>query len=427
MIIVLFALLLQTTAAAADPAISTAPLTLQEALVLAEEFSPDLKAAQARELQVENQISIGESYLYPSLHGQAGVGYAFLGGDNSLLGLEQLTVSPAGHVGPIGGFYSSLEVFNASTYRTIALAKRNVEFAKALLALTRYQVDLETARAYFEAARDLGGATAWREAGREMQKLLSEVQSLVRSGYQNPVDALLVKDEVSEAQIEQAADTARYRAALDKLGALIGKNGDLFSCAPASALAENSADVFSSGVSPYLQIGLSQVKVAKATVLQKSAKNYPVVSAAGGVDTGLSGAGYVSPNRDYSFGVGIGLPLFEGYRVVEQTKQAKNLLSQRRFDLSGADVQIGEQNADYDKAIDAARIELSGLSPEYADDQTAVAMARKRYRDFQGPLVDVREALRDLARVSVEQNDAAAELLFSLAGKSLLNGGTVRR
>lgn len=426
MILAIFVLFLQTADAAQAPSVSTAPLTLQQSLVLAEEFSPDLKAAQARELQAENQIAVGESYLYPSLHGQAGVGYAFLGGDSSLLGLEQLAVSPAGHVGPIGGLYSSLEVFNASTYRTIALAKRNAEFAKALLALTRYQVDLEAARAYFEAARDRGGATAWREAGREMQTLLSEVESLVRSGYQNPVDALLVKDEVSEARIEQTAATARYRAALDKLGALIGQRGDRISCAPASALAEDSVDVFVPGVSPYLQIGLSQVKVAQATVLQKKAKNYPVVSAAGGVDTGLSGAGYVSPNRDYSFGVGIGLPIFEGYRVVEQTRQAKNLLRQRRFDLSGADVQVGEQNADYDQTIDAARVELSGLSPEYADDLTAVALARKRYRDFQGPLVDVREALRDLARVSVAQNVAAAELLFSLSGKSLLNGGTVR-
>ena len=70
---------------------------------------------------------------------------------------------------------------------------------------------------------------------------------------------------------------------------------------------------------------------------------------------------------------------------------------------------------------------LSGLAPEYEDDQKALRLARQRYRDFQGPLVDVREALRDLARISVAQNDAMAELLFALTGKSLLNGGTVRR
>jgi outer membrane protein TolC len=427
MILALCALLLQTASAAEGPAVSTAPLTLQETLLMAEEFSPDLKAAQARELQAENQIKVGESYLYPSLHGQAGEGYAFLGGDSSLLGLEQLVASPASHIGPIGGFYSSLEVFNASTYSTIALAKRNLEYAKALLAMSRYQVDLEASRAYFEAARDLGDAKAWSSAGREMQALLTEVESFVRSGYQNPVDALLVKDEVSEAQIEQNALEARYRASLNKLGVLIGKEGDSISCAPASSLIENSVDVFLAGISPYLQIGQSQVKVAKATVSQKRAENYPVVNAMGGVDAGVSGTGYVSPNRDYSFGVGIGIPLFEGFRVVEQTKQAKNLLSQRQFDLSGADVQVGVQSAAYDEAIDSARVELGGLSPEYEDDQKAVNMARKRYRDFQGPLVDVREALRDLARVSVAQNDATAEMLFSLTGKSLLNGGTVRR
>jgi outer membrane protein TolC len=432
MIIALCALALNTAAVAtldqapAAPGTQETSLALQEALVLAEDFSPELKAAEARLLQAENQVVISKSYLYPSLQGQAGLGYGFLGGDNSLLGLEQLVVSES-HIGPIGGIYSSLELFNASTYLTIALAQKNLEYFRALAALTRYQADLAAARAYFEAARDRGGTAAWSAVGREMQALLSEVESLVRSGIQNPVDVLLVKDQVSQAQIEQKAFEARYRAALSELGALIGKEGASLSCPAPLTLAESSVDVFAPGTSPYLQIGQSQVKVAQATVSQKKAENYPVVRAMGGVDTGMSGTGYLSPSRDYSLGVGVGIPIFMGYRVVEQTKQAQNLVSQRRFDLSAADVQVSAQSAGFDQAIDSARVELGGLAPEYEDDQKALRLARQRYRDFQGPLVDVREALRDLARVSVAQNDAMAGLLFSLAGKSLLNGGTVRR
>jgi outer membrane protein TolC len=434
MILALCVLLLNTASAAVmdqppSPAVASSgdPLTLPEALVMAEEFSPELKAAEARLFQAENQIRISKSYLYPTLQGQAGVGYGFLGGDSSLLGLEQLVVSQDSHIGPIGGLYSSLEVFNASTYMTIALAQKNLEYFRALVALTRYQVDLEASRAYFEAARDIGGEAAWRAVGREMEALLSEVESLVRSGIQNPVDVLLVKDQVSQAQTEQKAFEARYRAALSELGALLGRSGASLSCPSPSGLSESSVAVFAPGTSPYLQIGQSQVKVAEATVSQKKAENYPVVRAMGAVDTGISGSGYLSPDRDYSLGLGIGVPLFVGYRVVEQTKQAKNLLSERQFDLSGADVQVSAQSAAFDQAIDSARTELDGLGPEYEDDQRALRIARQRYRDFQGPLVDVREALRDLARVSVEQNDAMAELLYSLTGKSLLNGGTVRR
>jgi outer membrane protein TolC len=238
---------------------------------------------------------------------------------------------------------------------------------------------------------------------------------------------LLVKDQLSQAQMEQKSFEARYRAALSELGALLGKEGFSLSCPEPASLSESSVDVFSPGTSPFLLIGQSQVEVAKATVSQKKADNYPVVRAMGAVDTGLSASGYVSPNRDYALGVGVGLPLFEGYRIVEQTKQAKNLLSEREYDLSGADVQLGAQSSQYDKAIDSARVELFALAPEYADDQDALKLSRQRYRDFQGPLVDVREALRDLARVSVEQNDAMAELLYSLTGKSLLYGGSVRR
>jgi outer membrane protein TolC len=432
MILALCGLLLGTAVAAVEPPEAAAgppetTVTLQQALVMAEDFSPELKAAQARLFQAEDQVVISKSYLYPTLQGQAGVGYGFLGGDNSLLGLEQLVISQENHIGPIGGLISSIEVFNASTYMTIALAKKNLEYFQALVALTRYQVDVSAARAYFEAARDVGGAAAWNKVGGEMQALLSEVESLVRSGIQNPVDVLLVKDQVSQAQIEQRAFEARYRAALSELGALLGRQGAPLSCPSPASLSEASVDVFEPGTSPYLQIGQSQVKVAQATVSQKKAENYPVVRAMGAVDTGISGSGYLSPDRDYSLGVGIGLPLFEGYRIAEQTKQAKNLLSQRQFDLSAADVQISAQSAAFDQAIDSARVELGGLAPEYEDDQRALRLARRRYRNFQGPLVDVREALRDLARVGLAQNDALAELLFSLAGKSLLLGGTVRR
>jgi len=424
MILALCLLALQTAAAAPPP---EAPLTLREALVWAEEFSPDLKAAQAREFQAANAVAISKSYLYPDLQGQAGVGYGFLGGANSLLGLQQLAPSPESHIGPIGGIYGSLAVFNASAYLTIALAKKDFTYFQALTALTRYQVDLAAARAYFEAARARGGAAAWNAVGREMQALLSDVESLIHSGYQNPVDALLVKDQVSQARIEAQAFAARYRAALKGLGALLGTDDAALSCPLPAGLSEAAVDVFEPGISPYLQIGQSQVKVAEATVSQKKSANYPVVNAMGAVDTGLSATGYVSPNRDYSLGLGISLPLFQGYRIAEQTKQARNLLKQRQFDLGAADVQVSAQSAELDSSIDSARAALSGLAPEYEDDQKALRLARQRYRDFQGPLVDVREALRDLARISVAQNDAMAELLFALTGKSLLNGGTVRR
>ena len=147
-----------------------------------------------------------------------------------------------------------------------------------------------------------------------MQALLSEVDSFVRSGIQNPVDALLVKDEVSEAVIEQKAFEARYRAALVKLEALIGKQEASLSCPMPMTLSEDSVSVFAPGTSPYLLIGQSQVKVAQETVSQKKSENYPIVNAMGGMNAGLSGTRYLSPNHDYALGVGIDLPIFEGYR-----------------------------------------------------------------------------------------------------------------
>ena len=49
-------------------------------------------------------------------------------------------------------------------------------------------------------------------------------------------------------------------------------------------------------------------------------------------------------------------------------------------------------------------------------------MAKNRYLKFQGSLVDLRDALRNLGRIEVDLEDTRADLLEALGSKALLDG-----
>jgi outer membrane protein TolC len=130
--------------------------------------------------------------------------------------------------------------------------------------------------------------------------------------------------------------------------------------------------------------------------------------------------------RDYSGGFGVTMPIFEGYRIQSQIHQAQALAAQRDQDLNAVRLQLDELNAHYDEIINASRVQLDYLQKELEVADRAFELAKKRYYDFQGTLVDVREAVRNLERIQSEVIDIKADLLLALGSKALLNGAKVQ-
>ena len=63
--------------------------------------------------------------------------------------------------------------------------------------------------------------------------------------------------------------------------------------------------------------------------------------------------------------------------------------------------------------------------PQHREDPAnqAFTLAKKRYYNFEGTLVDVREAVRNLERIQSEVIDVKIDLLLAKGSKALLNGG----
>lgn len=395
---------------------------VEDVLSAAEQASPELKAAAARESQARDAVVLRRYSYYPTLDAEGVDSWGFAG-SNGALGLGGVMSSPF-RKGLTGGLVSQVTLFDLSRGYGVRAEKSRLEAAQARTRVVRYMLDQAALRIYFEGVRDRGQMEAWQQVGAETAKVMKDVEKLVRTGQHSPVEGLLVQDQVDDAAMTAAAFEQRYKIALKRLSILTGlPEGDL-ACPNPSALLESSMSVIAAGAaSPAVERAQADAAAAKSAVGERESGNYPTISAIGSIG-GMDKVRLVD-RADYSAGVGVRLPLFEGFRTQSRTSAAKDAASEGEYNVLAAKLQLDESNAAYDEVIETSRVKLGYLDRELEDAIRALGLAQKRYLSFEGPLVDVRESIRNLARIQGQRSDVKADLLLALGAKAVLNGGHI--
>ncbi len=85
---------------------------------------------------------------------------------------------------------------------------------------------------------------------------------------------------------------------------------------------------------------------------------------------------------------------------------------------------MDEADSRYDEIVDASRARLEHLEREQKLAEDGFSVAKSRYFKFQGTLVDLRDALRNLGRIETDMSDTEADLLEAADSKTLLNGAS---
>lgn len=398
-------------------------LGLSAALLAAESASPELKAAAAAEAQAVSELRLGRSYYYPSLEAQGIQSYGFAG-SNGALGLGGLMSSPFRY-GPAGGLVSQWTLFDAGRGYRLSAARARLDAAKARARAARYAVDEAALRAYLEAATDRAQSEAWREVGARVTQTLQAVERFVRTGQHSPVERLLLQDQADEAAMNRDAFAARYEIALRRLALLLGRPDAALACPAVNAISTGAASNWIPGPgSPDVERARADERAARQVAGQRAGERLPRLAALGSV--GAMQRARLVDMKDYSAGVGISVPLFEGFRLSGALAQAREAAAERASDLDAARLRAAEAELGFDEASETARVRLGYLDRQLDNAGQAFELARRRYLAFEGPLVDVREALRNLGRVRSQRNDAASELLLAHCAKLLFNGAQPR-
>ncbi len=398
------------------------PLTIPEVLKLAEQVSPDLKASLQRERAAQQNISILKALYLPTLNAEAIDSFGFPGSSGAL-GVSGLMGSPF-RSGPAAGMTGSLTLFDWGRGYSVEASKAELKSVQEQTRITRYGIDQFALQLFLDAGRFRGQNEAYAQIAAEVSRVAREVDKFVRTGQRSVVDRLLIQDQTTEAQMTAAAFQKRYEVALRRVALAVGLPANSLSCPSSEQLSEQSLIFLHAGYgSPLIAQAADLAQAAHTNVSYYSAQNLPKLKAT--ASAGDMDESRLVDKKYYSGGFGVDLPVFEGNRITSQIQQAQALAAQKDQDLDAVKLQVDELNARYDEIIEASRVQMDYLARELDVAKKALSLAKDRYYSFQGTLVDVREALRNLERIQSEIIDVKSDLLLAIGSKALLNGASI--
>lgn len=319
----------------------------------------------------------------------------------------------------------NLELYDAGRHYAVQTAERELEAVRARTQIIRYQIDQRALEIYLNAARYRGQEEASNQIIKEVLGVEREVNHYVVTGQRSVVEKLLVHDQTADAEMTAASFHERYGIALERLGVVTASSATALSIPTPQMVPEEALGLIKDSYqSPLILQAVAEAAVAHASVFEYSSENYPKLMATASV--GDMDEARLVGKKNYSGGFGFQLPLFEGYRIDAAVRQAEALASARDNDRLAVQMDVDQINAHYDEIIQSSRVKLDYLKDEANAADQAFRLAKERYFSFQGTLVDLREAIRNLARVQSEIIDIKTDLLLADGSKALLNGARVQ-
>ncbi len=395
-------------------------LSLADVLKAAEENSPRLKESFLKELAAHEGVGAAQAAYYPSLAGEAVDSWGFPGSSGAL-GIGGLMGSPY-RSGAAAGVVAQDTLFDfGRTYTTVKSSKYAEQTQHEEGAVDRYAVDQDILQTFYECSRFRSEHEVWDSIHGEIELVTKEVVRFVNTGQRSVVDRYLSQAQVEEARTNRNFFHSRMDSTVGRLALLMGSHEQDLSC-PALPSLDQSVPLSPTGaVNPYVLKARTEIDLAQNRLFGAKTEYLPKI-------IGVASAGGMEKVRlvdrtDYSGALGVIVPLFDGLGTVHRVKQARAELDAKRQGLAAVQLKMDELNSRYDEIINASQARIEHLEREEKLAQEGFSVAKNRYFKFQGTLVDLRDALRNLGRIETEMKDTQANLLEAVGAKMLLNGG----
>ena len=399
-------------------------LSLAEVIEQGEQNSPRLRAARLQEKAAHEGVGAAQSAYVPSIAAEGIDSWGFPGSSGAL-GIGGLMGSPY-RSGAAGGLVATDTLFDfGRTYSSVKTAKNFEELQRGGTAVDKYSVDEDILRTFFACSRFRSEHEVWDSLHDETELVAKEVVKYVETGQRSIVDKYLAQAQVEEARTERNYFKSRMDSTAARLALLMGSAETDLSC-PALPAVEEPLPLYPTGGSnPYVMVSQTEVDLAKSRLGLAQADFLPKIVGVASVG-GMERVRLVE-RTDYSGGLGIILPLFDGLGTVHRVGQARAALDAKTQELGAVRLQMDEANARYDEIIDASRARIEHLKAEQKLAEDGFSVAKSRYFKFQGTLVDLRDALRNLGRIETDLRETQANLLEASGSKALLNGSSTSK
>ena len=382
-------------------------LTRQQAMSLALSTRPAIKAAQAREAAASSRAVGAASAWYPRLDISTSVTHG-LSGATGALGIHGLAASPYKDLW--GGSLNLSWIvydFNRRSHHIDAAARERL--AQSLrVEVAKQDIVASTALLFDRCIRMEQEAVSAAELVRSRTLSHQQAKAFLAAGLRSEVDVQLANVNLLRAQREATQAESRFRLGKLELLATMGVEGDdvyLVSESVASGmvlLGEKEAIQRALAQRPEAKVLSALAEAADERGEAVSSGHWPEIRLSGSVgysrmNQGFVDAGLVEEDAFYAVGVGVEIPIFEGFHVSSQVDAHRSEARALRESLRDLQLTLRRQVQQAYHEVRMAAAELPAAEAEREQANVWVQHARSRYEARVGTVVDLAEAESSLA------------------------------
>lgn len=375
------------------------PLTLECSFEIALDQNPRKKAAEEGVLAQEELVLAAYSPYYPEVHGFASYRrfrqFIFLPQFNSPIPITIPRV-----VGPINDYtinvYSRFVIFDNGLRRArLMKAYSNLNLANDQAESIRQALLLQVAESFFSylRAQSLYNVAEENFARAKDHVLIAEMRQ--RVGSVPPLDVYRTKASAAQSELNIFQAKRALKTAQSTLNVSLG-------LPPESSLEladENIPlinpkslklnDLLDAAHKYRPEIGASYEKINYVEQSIKEIKSeYGPTIAANGL-YGKHDSNFFPSEAEWSFGVTIDMPLFEGFRTMHTLRKAKHELWQAKADLEDAALSVRKDVWDSFAMLEESHQSIRAAEASALYAQKAYRLAQKRYEVGASPLNDL--------------------------------------
>ena len=373
----------------APPAHAAAPLTMEEALAIAQQKHPQLAEAKEGLSGAEARAGRASSGYYPqiSLVGDWSKGRSYLAALERVRGTEVDSATLQ--------VRQTLYDFGR-TAGTVAAARSYRDVAEKEVALSRLDLGLRVRVAFYRllAAEKQLAATNDTVAAREA--LHGQAVEFFREGLRARVDVARSEANLYEARSAQIAAGSRVELGRVELATALGlpslgESVPVEPAAPAVSLPDRDAALDEAlNKRGELQQLVLLSGAAGAELKAARAGHLPIL--AGSASYGYADRDFPPTGRVWGVGLNLTVPIFSGFSTREQVREASALLNASRARQQGLKLQIVREVDDAWLGVRDAAARLSSTDKQVAAAEENRALAEGRYREGVGSIIEVTDA-----------------------------------
>ncbi len=318
---------------------------------------------------------------------------------NSGLQTDGLMASPF-RSGLAGGLVVQQTVYDFGRIQSVLeRAKATRSLNEARLAQEKLQYLGLVARLYLTCARTRSLQRNDEELMSWAKLNLDETARFTKTGQRSIVDNSLVQTEVNGLKLE-LDQLRKYQASLTDQMKLYGGTKD---CKALSDSWQFTVPESLQVDDPSLLLAKAQIEIAHASYQEAKTNQLPTIKVMGSV--GEMETVRLVDNRDnyYALGVGISFPIWNGGEDAKRAEAYKSQTDYQTENLKAAQLEYASQLKDLRDQYDREREALKVVEKDMEQVQKTIRLASKRYHSLQGPLIDVREAFKQLRDLSQER------------------------